>query len=349
LQPYPSTFVGAGANQEVFDFGRIAAQAAAEDARVEVEQRSAEVAELEVNFEVEEAYLAVFAAKAVMRASDDAYQRARVHRDFAKVGVSAGMRPPIELTRSEADLARFDVGRLRALGGLEIAQTVLAAAVGSPEAKLDVVDTPPTLQAMPALQTAIARAQLRDPRLRQALSELKAQEAQTRSLASALLPDLSLSLSVTGRAGGAAASGNGESPYGSGWLPTTPNWDVGLVFSWPLFDGTVQAKRDASRAFEGGRREEIDQVKQQQIAAIRESYSRFHIARGVLQGLGDGLTAAKANYEQADARFKSGMGTSVELADAEAIRTDAEIQLALGEFELARARAAFGRAIAEGM
>jgi outer membrane protein TolC len=58
---------------------------------------------------------------------------------------------------------------------------------------------------------------------------------------------------------------------------------------------------------------------------------------------------ARANYAQADARFQSGLGTSVELADAEAIRTDAEIQLAFGQFELARARAEFGRAIAEGI
>ena len=34
---------------------------------------------------------------------------------------------------------------------------------------------------------------------------------------------------------------------------------------------------------------------------------------------------------------------------AEAVRTDADIQLALGEFELARARAALGRTIAEGL
>jgi outer membrane protein TolC len=61
------------------------------------------------------------------------------------------------------------------------------------------------------------------------------------------------------------------------------------------------------------------------------------------------VEAARANYAQADARYKSGLGTSVELADAEALRTDAEIQLALGQFELARARASFGRAIAEGM
>jgi outer membrane protein len=61
------------------------------------------------------------------------------------------------------------------------------------------------------------------------------------------------------------------------------------------------------------------------------------------------LDAAHANYAQADARFKAGLGTSVELADAEALRADAEIRLAIGIFDLAKTRAAFGRAIAEGV
>jgi len=48
-------------------------------------------------------------------------------------------------------------------------------------------------------------------------------------------------------------------------------------------------------------------------------------------------------------RWPSSVSPAVELADAEAVRTDAEIRLALGQFDLARARAAFGRAIAEGL
>jgi hypothetical protein len=41
------------------------------------------------------------------------------------------------------------------------------------------------------------------------------------------------------------------------------------------------------------------------------------------------------------------LGTSVELADGEALRTDAEIQVAVGEFQAARARAIVARLIAE--
>jgi outer membrane protein TolC len=97
------------------------------------------------------------------------------------------------------------------------------------------------------------------------------------------------------------------------------------------------------------RRAEVDQVRLAETAAVREAYVAVDVARTALSGLRHAVDAARANYEQADARFRAGLGTSVELADAESVRTDAEVQLALGEFELARARAAFGRAIAEGL
>jgi len=72
------------------------------------------------------------------------------------------------------------------------------------------------------------------------------------------------------------------------------------------------------------------------------------LAQGALPALERSLAAAQANYAQADARFGAGLGTSVELADAEALRTHAEIQLALGRFEIARTRAQLARVIAEG-
>ena len=68
-----------------------------------------------------------------------------------------------------------------------------------------------------------------------------------------------------------------------------------------------------------------------------------------LPALKQSLDAAHANFAQADARFRGGRGTAVELADAEALLADAEIQLALGVFDVARTRAAFGRTIAEGV
>jgi outer membrane protein TolC len=348
-QPYASTFVGAGLTQELFDFGRIAAQAAALDALTDVERQRANASTLDVTFNVEETYFAVLAAKAILKASEDAYARSRVHRDLAKAGVGAGLRSPIELTRAEADLARLDIGRIRARGGLLTAETALAAAVGVDEPALDAAGVPTTPPDLPALDAAIGQASTRDPRIAAAVAALRAEEEHTRAIGSELRPDLSLSTTISGRAGGATPSGNGDPANQDGWLPNVANWNIGVVFSWPIFDGTIRARQSASRAREEVRHEEIALVRHDQTVIIRQTYAAVDVARSALPGLGRSVEAARANYDQADARFKSGLGTSVELADAEALRTEADIQLALGQFDLARARAAFGRAIAEGL
>jgi outer membrane protein len=348
LAPYPATFVGGGVIQEVFDFGRIGAQRATADELVNVEKRGSEATRLDVDFGVEEAYFSVLAAKAIVRASDEAYDRSHVHRDLAKRGVDSGLRSPIELTRAEADLGRFDVGRVKARGGLAVAQSVLAASIGAPDPAVDTSAEAPQPAEMPSLPEAVRLAQSRDPYLAQAIAQLKAAEEHTRAVGAELRPDLSATATVSGRAGGAPdTSGNTQS--GGGWVPNVPNWNVGVILSWPLFDGVVGARRDAAHAQEQVRHDEIDVVREQEVARVRGSYVEVQVARSALVALQNTVVAAKANYDQADARFRAGIGNAVELADAEAVRTEAEIQLALGQFELARARAAFGRAIAEGL
>jgi outer membrane protein len=347
-QPYPSTFVGAGIQQEAFDFGRIAAQAAAADALIDVQRQASANTLLDVTYGVEEAYFAVYAAKGVLTASQDAYNRSKVHRDLAKAGVMSGLRSPIELTRAEADLARFDAGRIRASGGVDVAEAVYAAAAGVPDRALDVTGTPATPADLPALSDAEAAAAARDPRILQALAQLRAEEERTRAIGALSRPDLSLTGTISGRAGGADPS-SGQAAVGGGWIPNVPNWDVGAVLSWPLFDPSVRAREHASRTEEQVRREELAQVRFEHLSAIRQAFVGVQVARAALPALQQTVEASHANYAQADARFKAGLGNAVELADAEALRTDAEIQLALGVFDLARARAVFGRTIAEGL
>jgi outer membrane protein len=344
--PYGSTFVGAGLNQEIFDFGRIAAERAAADGLVDVEKQRADQTRLDIDFGVEESYFAVFAAKGIVAASEQAYERSKVHRDFAKRGVDAGLRSPIELTRAEADMDRFDVDRIRARGSLVVAQSVLSAAIGAPDAAVDAGGSPPTLAEMPALDEALRLALQRDPRIVETVVALRAAEQQTHAVAAELRPDLSLTSTLSARAGGAPPS-SGPTPGGGGWLPDVPNWDVGLVLSWPLFDGVTNAREDAARATERVRKDEIDAAREAQLAAVRQAYVQVEAARSALVALENAVVAARANYEQADAHFRAGVGTAVELADAEAVRTDADIQLAIGQFDVARARAAFGRLIAE--
>ena len=343
-RPYASTFLGAGINQEVFDFGRIAARAAAADALVDVVRQRVAVEHLDIDFSVEEAYFAVFGAKSVLRAAEEAEGRARVHRDLAKAGVDAGLRSPVVLTRAEADLARFAIGVVRAQAGVAVAQSVLAATVGVPEPALDVAGDAPSTREMPSLSDAVRDAAARDPYILEAEARVRAEEKATRAIAADLRPDISLTSTLSLRGGGAPAT----SPTNQGvGLPNIPNYDVGLVLRWPIFNGPISARERASRAQEQVRREELGVVRFARSTAVQQAYLAVGVARSALPALQRAVEAARANYDQAEARFKSGLGDTVELADAEALRTQAEIDLIIGRFDLARARVAFGRTIAE--
>jgi outer membrane protein TolC len=347
LTPHASSLLGVGVAQEIFDFGRIAAQTSAADAAVDVEKEHAKLAGADVTYEVQSAFYAVQAAKAVVTAAEGAYARSLAHRDLTKAAVDSGLRPPIDLTRAEADLMRFDVGRVRARGTLTSAQTRLAAVVGVSDAALDAAgdaaaEAPPATDASAALRDA----EKNDPAILESAARVKEQEARTSAIKAEMRPNLWLTSTFSGRAGGAAPS-SGDVPTGQGWLPVVPNWDVGLVLSWRIFDGTVVARAGASKAREEVRRAELSQVREQEIAGLRSALVGDEVARSTLPALARARAAAEANYAQAEARFKQGLATVIELADAEALRTEAEINEAVGKLEAQRARAVIGRATGE--
>jgi len=345
-QPYATTLGALGLRQEVFDFGRIAAQTAAGNALVAIERDRLQLTRLDITLIVTQAYYAVRAAHAVLQAASQAEARAKVHSEFADVAVKSGLRPPIERTRAAADLTRFAAGRIRAEGNVRVARSVLAAAVGFPEPELDSAGAAEALPGIPSLAQVEQRALAFQPEILEAIDRQKAQHAQTTAIAAAERPNLFASASISARAGGASAT-NGQVPEGQGFIPTVPNYDVGLVLSWPLYEPTIDAAVGASKQREWTYNAELASAQQKARTLAQQVYRRTRIAESALEALAQAAAAARANYDQADARFRAGMGTSTELADAEAIRLDAEVQQAVGGFELATARAQLARVMGD--
>lgn len=344
--PEASTLAAIGLDQEVFDFGRIAAQSAVVDTQLVAERFASDAQRFQVELVVKDAFFGVLSAKAVLRAATDAYLRSRAHRDLAAAGVHSGLHPPIELTRAEADLTRFDVDRVRAAGAVTGAQAVLAASVGTADLVLDAAGDVGGVVPLPALDDALRSLDSRAPRVRALAAQLDAQRAVTRAVAAEMRPDLMLSGGLSSRAGGALPS-SGPAAEGDGWVPNTPNWHAGLVLRWPLYDPVVHARVQSAQAREAVAAEALSVEREQERAAIQAAYARFDVAKVSLVALQRAVEASHANYAQAEARFKAGLGTAVELADAESLRTTAEIQLAIGQFDLSRARAVVSQLLAE--
>jgi outer membrane protein TolC len=341
-KPEPSTLAGVALHTEIYDFGRLELQADALDAFARAADESARAARLDLELFVEESFYAVLGAKAVLAASEAATTRARTHRELANAKVTAKLWSPIELTRADADLARYEVDRVRALGALATARSALAAAIGSDAAAVDAGTDDVTIAEPAGAGTTTPEG----PELRAAKLALAAQQQLTRSIRRELSPDLSVSAELTGRAGGAAVSTN-PTPTGAGWIPDVPNWDALVVLSWPLYDPSVTARAKVSQRAEAVRAAEVAEISQTWSAAARQTAVALGVARDALPALQRAVDAAAANHEQAEGRFAAGLGTAIELSDAEALLVDAQIQLAVGQFQLSRARARLARAVAE--
>jgi outer membrane protein TolC len=284
----------------------------------------------------------------VLRATEEALKRATTHRDYAQAGTKSGMRPPIDLTRAQADVAGLEVKRIRAEAGVRSARMALAAAIGASEGSPEIDAQPVASDQAPApvFDAVMRAAGANNPAVAMALARLRAQEASTREIGRELLPNLFASAGLNGRAGGAPEA-SGPGPYGDGWLPDVANWHLGLVLKWNLFDGTVLARREASRAREQAAAADLALQKMLVGLGAERSWLELDAALAALPGLRQAVEAAVANQKQADARFRSGLGTIIELADAENLLTTAQLELAVGEFAVSRARAELGRAMGQ--
>ena len=232
---------------------------------------------LDIDFGVEEAFFSVFAAKAVVKASDDAYERSRVHRDLARRGVDSGLRSPIELTRAEADSSRFDVGRVRARGGSPSPRACSSAAIGAPDAAIDVAGEAPRPADMPALPEALALAQQRDPRLAETTRASSRPPKSTRApWAPSSVPTCLLTATSRAGRGAPAVLGAGAERRRMGAERPELGRGAGAVVAALRRDH--RARRNAARSTEQVRRDEIDVAARAGGGPVRKTYVQVQVA-----------------------------------------------------------------------
>jgi outer membrane protein len=347
-KPYPSSYLGVGLNQLVFDFGLTAAQMASADATLLAQRHGLEGTLLDTKANVTVSFLAVQVAHEVLTAASSAVQRAAALRDQAAALVNGQLRSRIYLDRAEAELSRLRVASLRAESGLEIARSGLSLAVGFDQPLLDARDAIAPSAPLPALDAALRAAAENDPMLKSLAARIEAQRQSANAVAALARPSISLTGAVSLRSGG-APTGAASSPEFGGYLPETPNWDVGLLANWTFFDPVVFAQARAAHAQENVLRATWEATRQKLVALVQDAWESSREADQALPELQRAFDAARSNYDQANVRFTQGLGTSVEIADAETLLTDSQVQLAVGRFGLARARAELDRAMAGGL
>jgi outer membrane protein len=296
-------------SQLLFDFGK---NLAATDAAKKLAAVTLEDVELQrqlIALAVKEAYTNILFAQRLTRVNQQALERAELNLKSARGFFEVGTRPKSDVARAEVDVANARVDLIRARNAERLARVALNTAMG-----ID-LDTPTEIQdnliyePVHLDRTEIrAEAQRQRPEARQARLLVQAAEASERQAFRNFFPDIT-----------------GSGTYGGTRPELDEIWSLTLSLSWTFYDGggriaryrETKALLDASKA--RSRSTDLDvarDVEQTQIT-VEESQER-------LQATQTAVASAQENFRLAQGRFDAGVGTILELTDAQLALTQAQ-------------------------
>lgn len=318
---------GAGAAWEPFDFGLRAANV--EAARSVERQAQADVGltQLQVAAGVGDAFLILVAAQETVQAMTADVERRQVFADTAGVLVKNRLRPGVEASRANAELAGARTQLIQAEQNQEISRARLAEVLGVAGERVDIQPAPlldlprsASLQETPLTAHPLAKTQ-------EATIDVfrRRKEAWDR----AWVPKVTLQAGLFSRGSGWDARGNHAGGF-EGLAPDVPNYAGGLTFTFSLFDVvSIRANRSAEEQHEQAELARYDQVLQELRGADARARATVDGARRVAENTPIQVDAARQTEGQARARYQSGLANVVEVADAQRLLVQANIDDAL--------------------
>jgi outer membrane protein TolC len=312
-------------SQLLFDFGKNLAATEAARKLAEVAVEDVELQRQLISLTVKEAYTNTLFSQRLIRVQEQAQERAELNLRSAKGFFEVGTRPKSDVARAEVDVANAKLDLIRAKNALRTAIVALNIAM------VINVDTPTQIADNLVYQPlTLDREQLRSdslrqrPEYRQAKLRAAAAEATERQTFRNFFPDIS-----------------GSGAYGGTQSQLNESWSLGLSLSWSLFDGGGRIARyqEAKANLEGARARvkstELDIVQnlEQAEIAVEEAQERILAAQTL-------VASAQENFRLAQGRFDAGVGTILELTDAQLALTQAQNteSQALADYRIALAR-----------
>ncbi len=290
---------------------------------------------LTVVFNVRAAFFNARAQKALALVALDNLNNQARHLAQIRGFVEEGVRPEIDLAQAETDFANAEVLRINADNGYEIAKAQLNQAMGLER----LVDYDVAADSFPAvegetepLQMLVAEAERSRPDLRSYEEQLQAQHATVAAARGGYGPSIGASMSLTDA--GTAIDG------------LTWNWNVTVNATWTLFDGlfTFSQVKEAKanlRAI-GAQR---DSVRQQVVLEVSQARLQLRAAAGTLVAADKAVVSARLQLGLAEGRYQQGVGSIIELGDAQLAYTQTSAQRVQAEYNLATARAQLLKAL----
>ena len=338
------TALGALVSWEPFDFGlRKANVDVAESARRRA-QAEVGVTKLQVGAAAADSFLTILAAQQTVEAAKAGVERARVLDRVVETLVKNELRPGAESSRTRAELALAETQLIRAEQTVEESRAALAQLLGVAPADISVqsgnlLQIPPEAGAAPAGADSHPLAVAQNA----ALDEVKTRE---KALDRSFYPRITLEGTLYSRGTGIQPDGTtGNAASGLG--PNIQNWGLGMSVTFPLFERySIRTRRELEQANERTESARYKQIRQEIDGQIEKAKATLAGSRRVAANTPVLLESARTAEQQATARYRAGLGTIVEVAEAQRLLSQAEIDDSLARLGIWRAM--LGLAAAQG-
>lgn len=332
---------GALLSWEPFDFGLRSANV--ELARTAGRQAEAELrlTRLDVAADAAETFVAAVAADQTLRAARANLERWEVFATSVRALVDKELRPGVDASRAEAELASARNQLIQAELVVEHARIALGEALGltEPVAKID----PGPLLRPPARPAPPPGDLTAHPLLDRQGAAVEASQARQNALDRAGYPRVQLQLALSDRGSGFGPGGESLDPD-EGLYPDRANWAAGLTLSFPLMESFVLSPRkrgeEALGRAEQARLDQIHAALKMRDARVR---STAEAARRIAENTPVQLKAAQETQQRARVRYDAGLGPLTEVAEAQRLLAQSEIDDAIARLNLWRALLAAAR------
>jgi outer membrane protein len=312
-QIYSSYTGGLSAQQVLFDFGKTIGKVSANSSFTEAANADLTSTREQVILNVQVAYFGLLAAQRVARVMQEAVIQAQKHLTQAKAFYAVGTRPQFDVTKAEVDLANANVNLIKARNTMQVAQVQLENAIGIEPPHPYGVREPllyPTFEA--SMDSAKSEALHRRPELAAARARVEGNRALARAAWSQHLPTLSAVGTWTW---------NGFQP-----APLYPRWNAGLQLSLPLFLGfSVNAQVQQADATADAAQAALDTQIQAVMLDVEQAYLGLKEASERRVATAKLVEQAEQNFILADRQYAAGVGTPLDVTDAQVSRSNAQI------------------------
>jgi outer membrane protein len=335
LATVPQWFAGLTASQLVYDFGETINRWKAARVAADAADESTHTTEAQVAYGARSAFFMARAAKDLVGVARDTLANQEKHLVQVQGFVEVGTHPEIDLTQAKADRATAQLQLINAENNYAVAKAMLNMAMGverSVDYDLSDEEQPPVEGEDAPVEALIDFAKQSRPEMANLRLNLQSQELGLRSARDMYWPNLGLS-----------GSANDSGPY----LDRT-NWNFSgvVTLSVPLLQGgAIDAQIHQAQGQVVQAKAQLETERQQVRLDVEQARLGIRSAKGAIAAADDALANTRDRLRLAEGRYATGVGSIIELGDAQVALTTAAAQKVSAQYQLYTARAQLLKAL----